>query len=150
VKDSPFVIVIDTREPPHTAWTFEGIPTVRRCLRAGDYSVEGLEDRVSIERKEAGDLVATLTFGRERFERELEILATYDRAAIVIEGDLESIIEWKYRSSVSPAALVGSFASIWARYGVPVVFAGSRRNAQILVGRMLAKAAKHLRIESAA
>lgn len=138
------IIVVDTREPPHTAWTFDGLEVVRRKLDAGDYSVVGLEQRVAVERKEAGDLVSTCTTGRDRFERELELLAGYDRAVIIVEGELGAVIEWRYRSRVSPACLVGSFASFFARYGVATIFAGSRRNAGILARAFLLKAAKHL------
>jgi ERCC4-type nuclease len=140
----PLVFVVDTREPPHTAWSFDGAPVVRRALAAGDYSVEGLETRVAIERKAAGDLVSTCTYGRERFERELVKLAAYDRAVIIVEGDLESIIRWTYKGTTNPSALVGSFASWFARYNVATIFAGNAFNAAILARRFLEKAAKHL------
>lgn len=138
------IIVIDTREPLHTAWTFDGYETERRKLDAGDYSVAGLESRIAIERKEAGDLVSSLTQGRNRFERELGRLAAFERAAIVVEADMDHIIEWRYRSAVSPKAIVGSLGSFFGRYGVPTIFAGSRRNAQIIALSMLTKCAKHL------
>jgi len=70
-------------------------------------------------------------------------LATYDRAIIIVETDLDHLIEWRYRSAVSPACLVGSFGSFWARWGVPTIFAGSTRNAEILARTLLLKAAKH-------
>lgn len=130
-------IVIDTRE--QTPWTFPGLSTVRRKLRAGDVSHEGCEAIYSIERKTEEDALATLTVGRERFENELAILATYPRAAIIIETDLQRIIEWEYRSRVSPLAIVNSLASFSARFNVPTLFAGSRRNAEFLALSLLLK-----------
>ncbi len=142
------LIVQDSRE--QKPWTFPGLTVEVRKLEAGDYSVAGLESRVAIERKSVADLVSTLTFGRERFERELVKLATYERACIIVEGDLEEIIEWRYRSKVSPACLVGSCASFWARHRITTVFAGSVRNAEILARAFLVKAEKHLGVASAA
>lgn len=142
-------IVIDTREPPETAWTFGDLPVVRRKLEAGDYSIEGFENEVAIERKTSADLVSTLTFGRSRFERELDLLRLYPRAVIFVEGDLESIIRAQYRSRVSPAALVGSFGSFFGRWGISTVFCGSAFNAAILAKVYLLKAHKHLTAQQA-
>lgn len=136
--------MVDTREPPHTAWVFEGGDMTRTKLDAGDYSIVGLEKRVVVERKELGDLVSTLTAGRERFERELELLGGYERACIICEGSLRDIIEWRYRSRVSPRALLNSLASFWARHNVATMFAGSRRDAEHLARAYLDKAWKHL------
>ncbi|NUP10878.1 MAG: hypothetical protein HOW73_32945 [Polyangiaceae bacterium] len=135
-------IVIDTRE--QRPWTFADHPTVHRALPAGDYSVDGLEHRVAIERKSIADLVSTLTAGRERFERELQKLADYERAIIIVEGDLEDVIAGRYRSKVPPQCLVGSFGSFFAQWGIATVFAGSVRNAQILARSFLVKAAKYI------
>lgn len=77
-------IVIDTREQRPLCFDnlhirgFKCIATERRKLDEGDYSVAGLEDKVFIERKSVADLYGTLFQGRERFERELERVATKD------------------------------------------------------------------------
>lgn len=135
-------ILIDTRE--QRPWTFADLPTRRATLSAGDYTVEGLEGRVAIERKSTADLIGTLTFGRERFERELDRLSSYQRALILVEGDLSTIIEGRYRSQVRPQSLVGSFGSFFGRWGIATCFAGNARNAEILARAFLVKAAKHL------
>jgi DNA excision repair protein ERCC-4 len=134
--------IVDTRE--QLPLELAPLPVVRACLPAGDYSIEGMEERVAIERKTMGDLVSTLTYGRERFERELDRLATYERALILVEGDLSEIVEARYRSQVPPQCLVGSFASFFARWGIATVFAGNRRNAQIMARAFLTKCSKHL------
>jgi len=99
---APFVITIDTRE--QLPWDFRGIPadagqgegsvivpTVVKGLKSGDYSVLGYEDRIAIEKKSAADLVGTIGQGRERFERELERLAGYDFATVVVEAELSEL-----------------------------------------------------------
>ncbi|WP_241160230.1 hypothetical protein [Desulfovibrio sp. ZJ369] len=45
---------------------------VAGSLTVGDYSLEGLTDKVAVERKELPDLVQCLGRERERFERELQ------------------------------------------------------------------------------
>lgn len=99
---SPFTIVVDTRE--QMPWWFTGIPadadkpgevihatTKRGGLASGDYSVEGLETRVAIERKSVADLFASVGRERDRFEREIERLAAMEVAAVVVEGDVAEI-----------------------------------------------------------
>jgi ERCC4-type nuclease len=49
------VLVIDSREQAPLA--FERLESVRGTLRTGDYSVRGLEDLFSVERKTVADLV---------------------------------------------------------------------------------------------
>jgi ERCC4-type nuclease len=55
LADRAPVIVIDTREPDPLA--FERRSSIRGTLQTGDYSVAGLEDLFSIERKTVADLV---------------------------------------------------------------------------------------------
>jgi ERCC4-type nuclease len=65
---------------------------VRRALPAGDYSIEGLEDSVAVERKTLEDFVSTVIRSRKRFTRELQRLAGYEAACIVVEADLSDIL----------------------------------------------------------
>lgn len=137
---TPFCICIDTREKLSLA--FEGVPTTYRALRTGDYSVLGLEEKIAVERKTLSDLVHSLTFERERFDRELERLRKLDVGFVVVEGDFDAVVTGAYRSRATPQSLVGSIAS-WTSKGVPFVFVGSARNASILVERTLRKYHQH-------
>lgn len=110
VAVAPFTLVIDTRE--QLPWDFADIPAdahqggpaggcvvvpvvvvpvVVGTLGAGDYSVQGWESRVAVERKSAADLVGTIGQGRDRFERELERLAVMDFATVVVEAELSEL-----------------------------------------------------------
>lgn len=97
-----FRIAIDTRE--QAPWSFTGfradaaqgrkpliIQTVTTTLASGDYSIDGLEAEVSIERKSVADFYGTILAERERFERELTRLQAMcdagGHAEIVCEGD---------------------------------------------------------------
>lgn len=87
-------IIVDTREQRPLDFSnlhIRGVPSLaveRRKLDEGDYSIEGLTDKVFIERKSAQDLYGTLFQGRERFERELERVAAkdYEHRYLVIES----------------------------------------------------------------
>ena len=132
-------IVTDTRE--QEPYSFD-LPTVRRALPAGDYSLEGLEDRVAVERKSLADFVHTLVRGRKRFNKELIRLGTYDAACVVVESDMRKIIEGRYASDVHPNALVGSVSSIILDFGIPVFFCGDRQCACLFTEEYLMRYAK--------
>ena len=47
---------------------------------------QDFREQIAIERKSLNDLFTCCSFERERFERELKALGSFERAAIVIEG----------------------------------------------------------------
>jgi ERCC4-type nuclease len=115
--DSPYVILIDTREK--TPFLFHGlktdakdgsrplnVKTVIRGMPSGDYSIEGMESQVAVERKSLQDLYNTLGQGRDRFERELERLNAMEYAAVVIEASWQQIITEPPRYSKLPPKIV--------------------------------------------
>lgn len=137
-------VIVDTRE--QTPWTFEGqsIGTVRKKLDAGDYSVPGLEHRVSIERKSLDDWVGTVMRDRARFYRELALLRAFDFRCVIVEAGVREIMAGKYKSQVNPASVMGFVAEVTVAQAVPVYLAGSRAEAQILAGTLLRMAAKKI------
>lgn len=137
-------VIVDTRE--QTPWSFDGqgIATIRRKLDAGDYSIEGLEHRVAIERKSIDDWTGTVLRDRARFYRELELLRALDFRCVIIEASIRGIMEGQYRSEVKPAAILGFIAEVAVAQSVPVYLGGTRAEAQILAGALLRMAAKKL------
>lgn len=117
-------IVVDTREQQE--YTFN-CPTVRRKLEAGDYSVEALEDKVTVERKTLEDFVHTVIRERDRFRNELLKLQTYMCSCIVVEASFEELLSGNYRSGAHPASVAGAAISIIVDYGVPVFFCSNRQ-----------------------
>ncbi|WP_437731281.1 ERCC4 domain-containing protein [Sorangium sp. So ce1335] len=119
------VVVVDTRE--QRPWRFpDDVATVRAALPAEDYSVQGLETRVAIERKELGDFVNACTHERARFIQELERLKAYDLKAIVVEASVLDVAAHAYRSRALPQSSLGSAVAFHIAYGVPVIWAGDR------------------------
>lgn len=140
------------------------IRTVQRFLGRhpnsyGDYAIDEMVDgsidglrgvpRVAIERKSMDDLHSTLLgFAdghRERFERELQNLAEIESAAVVVECEFCEAIanapETGRKSRVDNGKIIArSILSLMQRYrGVPWIFAGSRRMAEIATFRWFEK-----------
>jgi DNA excision repair protein ERCC-4 len=117
-------IVVDTREQDPLA--FERLASVRGTLQTGDYSVAGLEDLFSIERKTVSDLVGCcMGENRDRFERELHRLRGYRFKRLLVVGSEAEILAGQYHSNIKPNAVL---ATVWAfemRYDLPVVFVPS-------------------------
>lgn len=138
-------IIVDTRE--QTPWTFEDQPEIsthRAMLKAGDYSVRGLEERVAIERKSVDDWTGTVLRDRARFYRELELLRGYAFACVIVEASVRDIMAGRYKSEARPAAVLGFIAEVTVAQRVPVILAGGRAEAQILAGAFLRMAGKKL------
>jgi ERCC4-type nuclease len=139
----PFIILTDTREvnvPPFP----EGCVVVRKLLKEADYSSPFLENIARIERKAPGDLASTLSWGRERFDREVQRLLKYRFRCIVVEADLSEV----YRcSAMNPNAILGSLASMYSRYDLPTFFAVNPVGAGRLIAGILRRLEERVRAE---
>jgi ERCC4-type nuclease len=129
------VLVIDSREQHPYAFD----PSVVRALPAGDYSVAGFEDRIAVERKSKADAYRSLGYGRTRFKREIEKLAGYDYAAIVVESSLPDFRNPPPFSRVSPQAALCSLLGWSVRFRLPVFFCGDRDHALATTWHLLSK-----------
>jgi ERCC4-type nuclease len=96
---------------------------VRAGLFTGDYSVAGLESLFAVERKSVSDLVSCCAASnRERFEHELHRLRGFRFRRLLVIGTRGEIERGEYRSTIRPAAVIGTLAAFEVRYDVPVVF----------------------------
>lgn len=122
-------VVIDQQEKK--PWTFdEKTTSVATChLPEGDYTVEGLRDKVIIERKSLADFVGSISAGRERFFREVERLQPYQYKYIVVEASLDDVAKHRYRSKMHPASVVGTAIALTVDHGLPVLWLDSHEYA---------------------
>ena len=135
-KVSEIKIVIDRREK--ASWAFS-IPTIPGTLSTGDYSIYGLEDYISIERKELGDLCNCLGAHRERFIRELERAKAFEYFGLIIEADFKTIRKGLYTSLIKSGSIIGSLFTFEHRYGIHVHFAGSHAHGAEICEQLLTK-----------
>ena len=125
----PATIIVDTREQEPYAFDPLLAAAVRRALPAGDYSIEGLEERVAVERKTLDDFVSTVIHSRRRFHEELRKLAGYRTACVVVEAGVLDVLLHRYRGDAHPNAVLGSALSIILDFRIPVFFCSSRQAA---------------------
>jgi len=137
-------IICDTRE--QAPWTFSDqrhyvdVEVVPSSLPVGDYSIPGWEDRVAVERKSLADFVGCVTgTNRARFERELAKARSYERFWVVVEGSTENAAKGEFLSRIRPKALLATRHAWMVRYGVPILFEGTRALAEYTAYDLLAK-----------
>lgn len=136
----PLAIVVDTREQaPYGFDRFPGVEIIRAGLKTGDYSIQGFEHRIALERKSLSDLVGSLSTGRDRFERELDRARALACFAVVVEASMEDVARHRYTSRMTPHAALQSVLAFQVRYGCPFVWAGSRRGGEYVTFWMLQK-----------
>ena len=132
---SRLTFIVDSRE--QRPYALPG--AVVRGLPAGDYSVAGFEDRVAVERKSLSDAYSSLGANRERFRREVERLARYEFAAIVVEASLTQFLVPPPFSRLHARAALGTLLSWCVRYRIPVLFAGDRAHGEATTRLLLEK-----------
>ncbi len=124
----PGTIVIDSRE--QRFYKFEGmisdardgrrplvVPCVMKGLRSGDYSLEGHEDRIAIERKSLADAYGTFGRGRGRFQRELARLNEMPYAAVIVEAEWSVVFrDPPERAKLPPKTLYRSIIAWQQRF----------------------------------
>ena len=125
----PATIIVDTREQEPYAFDPRLAAAVRRALPAGDYSIEGLEERVAVERKTLDDFVSTVIHSRRRFHEELQKLTGYRAACVVVEAGVLDVLLHRYRGDAHPNAVLGSALSIILDFRIPVFFCSNRQAA---------------------
>jgi DNA excision repair protein ERCC-4 len=125
MNDQQLTLIKDSREPD-AAWDrYFSAPTVTQCLKTGDYSIQGYEDLVAIERKTIDDLVGCLTKGRERFTRELERAKSLEFFCVILEASFSALVNGEYISRLHPTSALESISAWEIRYGHPFYFCGS-------------------------
>ena len=136
----PFTIIIDVQEK--TPFLFQDerligqkVLTKRAHLTTGDYSIEGFEDKICIERKSLPDLFGSCGGKkgerRRRFKNEFERMSALEYAALVIEADWDTIYKRPpARSRMSPKQILRTINAWHMRYNVHVWPCPGRRFAE--------------------
>ena len=134
-------IAIDTREQLPFEFS-EGVPVERVTLATGDYSIVGLEEQVSFERKSLDDLVGSVIHDKKRFAAELARMAPMKYRAVVVEATVADLLNHRYRSEAHPKAVLAAVNAIFVHYRVPVLFLGDRPHARLFLEDLLTRIAR--------
>jgi len=131
------VIICDSREKK--PWDYSRDPAFAAqevaALKSGDYSIKGLEDVITVERKrDANELIGNFTTDKDRLYREIDRLKEYKFAAIVIEQSLTQILNHenyyiakRFKNKKAPVAIViQNLINIMVEHGIMVIFAGKK------------------------
>ena len=133
MKISDFTIIIDTQEQLHYDFsTIKPLPLIKHeKLKTGDYSIQGLESEITVERKTLSDLFGSLGKGRNRFHREFQRMSEMKYAVLMIENDYETMFSNPpSHSTIMPKKIFRSLIAWSQRYGVHVWPMWSRESAE--------------------
>ena len=113
-----FVIAIDTRE--QLPYTFP-CRQQTQGLKTGDYSIVGLEDKVTVERKSLSDLFSSIGTGRVQLENEMIRMSQMDYAVLMIESSLACIFtNPPAHSEMNPKSVFRTLIAWSRRYNVHI------------------------------
>lgn len=137
MNKDPFTIIIDTRE--QIPWEFGFHNTAKRKLDTGDYSIEGLESIIAIERKKSVSEIAT-NLSESRFKNVLDRLSQIKHPYIVFEFDIDDIYSFPIGSDIpkrmwdklriSGNYIIKRLIEIQLNYNIHLVFCGDANNAE--------------------
>ena len=141
-----FKVIIDTRE--QQPWEFEYVAHANRKLDTGDYSVEGYETLLCIERKKSVSEIAN-NITEKRFRDVLERMKQYKYSFLILEFDLDDVYRYPVGSNVpkrmwnhlkvTPGFIMKHLLEIQLKYGIHVVFCGDPSNASRMALTLMKK-----------
>lgn len=143
---SNFTIIVDTRE--QQPWVFDSYATAIQKLDTGDYSVEGLEHLLCIERKKSASEFAN-NIVESRFKDVIMRMSNMKYAFLLLEFDLEDLLIYPIGSTVpkkmwdkikiSPAFLIKNILDLELSHNIKVFFCGDASNAAKLAEMIMKK-----------
>lgn len=124
MKSPKATLIIDTREQnPFSFGRFRGwfAKVKHKALKIGDYSIEGLEDVVTVERKDLADLIQSFTTERAVFVKRLRKMSGLPHRLLVVTAALSEVKSPYGGTSINPNRITQSLIAALAGLGVPFV-----------------------------
>lgn len=132
-----FTVIVDTRE--QQPWSFDNYTIANRKLDTGDYSVEGLESLLAIERKKSINEIANNII-EPRFKDVIDRLSKIKHSYILLEFDLENVLSYPIGSTlpkkmwdkvkISPSFIMKHILEWQMYHNIKVIFCGCPSNAE--------------------
>ena len=125
-------IVTDSREQ-QKLWD----NTIVKKLDVGDYSLEGFEDKIALERKSGIDLFGSLGKGHKRFRAELERAKSYEYFAIIVEESYTDILRKTFKnahySRMKGYVIIDIMHTLNVKYDIPIFFCNGKDEAKKVI-----------------
>lgn len=133
-------IIVDTREQAPWDFTFFGFTNISQKLKAGDYSIQGLEHKVLIERKAtSGELAINLGKKSKQFKKELEIMSKVEHKYILCEFPMNDMLIFPVNSGIPTKLwpklrmtsnyLTYIINELASTYGIKIIYSNSKTEA---------------------
>lgn len=134
---SEFTIIVDTRE--QKPWTFENHAIANTKLDTGDYSIQGLEDILCIERKRnVAEIANNIT--ESRFKDVIDRIKKYKFSFILLEFNIDDVLRYPIGSTIpkkiwskiriSPQYIMKNLIDLQVENNIHVIFCGSPSTAE--------------------
>ena len=141
-----FTIIVDTRE--QKPWSFSHHVTANHKLDTGDYSIEGLEHILSIERKRnVAEFANNIT--ERRFKDVIDRLSKIPHSFILFEFDFDKIMSFPIGSDipkkiwdkirVSPSFIIKNIIGLQIEHNINIIFCGNSANAETIALAIMKK-----------
>jgi ERCC4-type nuclease len=137
MNKDPFIIIVDTRE--QIPWEFGFHDTAKKKLDTGDYTIEGFENILAIERKKSVSEIAT-NLSENRFTDVLNRLSKIKHPYMVFEFSLDEVYSFPVGSDIpkrlwdklrtSGNYIIKRLIEIQLKYNIQIVFCGDSDNAE--------------------
>jgi hypothetical protein len=146
MKDPDFTIIVDTRE--QQPWKFMHFATAHKKLDTGDYSIDGLQHLLCIERKKSVSEFAN-NIVESRFQDVIIRMSRLKYSFLLLEFSLQEILIYPIGSTVpkkmwnkikiSPAFLLKNILELQLNHNIIVYFCGDADNAEKMAEYILKK-----------
>jgi ERCC4-type nuclease len=146
----PYNVVVDTREKaPYIFKAYDNCTgMINKKLDTGDYSIEGLEHVICIERKSSVEEIANnLNEGTDRLEKEMQRMRLYEQRFIICEFSLSDVMNYPNNSKLPPYIkkrikmngkyILKKLMEFQVNYHINVVFCDSKEGGFYFVASLL-------------
>lgn len=135
------VVIQDTRERLPFDLSFYGFEVERRKLDCGDYSIQGYENYISIDRKKSvSELASNLFEDYVRFKKEMIRAKDIAHFFLLFEFSLEYLLIYPHGSGIpkrkwpylraTPRKMLERIKLLYETYGVRCIFSQNREEAE--------------------
>ncbi len=139
-------IIIDTRE--QQPWEFDHFTTSSKKLDTGDYTVEGYEDILCIERKKSvGEFANNIV--EKRFADVIDRMTKYKYAFFIMEFSMQDVLSYPIGSNVpkrmwdhlrvTSSFILKVLLEIQLKHNIKILFCDDKSNATKIAQSLMVK-----------